>query len=159
MLDASTRMRPATRGLPAAAWSFGTRSVARVVDPALRASSFSAALITPEALSVCCSPPANRPPIKAAGVIAGGVRLGTQRRHSACAHVAQVVVPCVKVLKEMSAGIVKFLRMIAAPLILVHLATECTGRLCFHAAAAAVISSQTAKRLIVPVRHWGALIR
>ena len=29
----------------------------------------------------------------------------------------------------------------------------------FHAAAAAVMSSQTAKRLVISVRHWGALIR
>jgi hypothetical protein len=29
----------------------------------------------------------------------------------------------------------------------------------FHAAAATVISSQTAKRLVISVRHWGALIR
>jgi hypothetical protein len=29
----------------------------------------------------------------------------------------------------------------------------------FHAAAAAVISCQTAKRLVISCRHWGALIR
>jgi len=42
---------------------------------------------------------------------------------------------------------------------------ECTVRrnvvadCVFHAAAATVISSQTAKRLVISVRHWGALIR
>jgi len=36
-----------------------------------------------------------------------------------------------------------------------NVVTDCV----FHAAAAAVISSQTAKRLVISVRHWGALIR
>lgn len=61
MSEDSTRIRPATRTLARATWSFGSRSVARDAEPALRALSFSTAFTTPAVLNLCWTPPANRP--------------------------------------------------------------------------------------------------